>query len=72
MVLTLHEDMQFGKLCATFETWNAERPLKHSHAERGNAPNARDVRLGLSSSACVAGRLLAGRSRPGSGGRARG
>ncbi|MDT9675620.1 hypothetical protein F6R97_13620 [Pseudomonas sp. JV414] len=28
--------MQPVTLCVTFNGWNAERPLKHSHAERGN------------------------------------
>jgi hypothetical protein len=23
-------------LCVKFANWNAERPLRHSHAERGN------------------------------------
>ncbi|PMU07956.1 hypothetical protein C1Y11_24830 [Pseudomonas sp. FW305-20] len=28
--------MQPGTLCVPFGSWNAERPLRHSHAERGN------------------------------------
>jgi hypothetical protein len=34
--------MQPGTLCVPFESWNAERPLRHSHAERGNDQEAAD------------------------------
>ncbi len=36
IVPTLCVGMQPGTLCVPFESWNAERPLRHSHAERGN------------------------------------
>ncbi len=36
IVPTLCVGMQPGTLRVPFENWNAERPLRHSHAERGN------------------------------------
>ncbi len=36
IVPTLCVGMQPGTLRVPFESWNAERPLRHSHAERGN------------------------------------
>ena len=36
IVPTLRVGMQPGTLRVPFESWNAERPLRHSHAERGN------------------------------------
>jgi hypothetical protein len=36
IVPTLCVGMQSGTLCVPFESWNAERPLRYSHAERGN------------------------------------
>ncbi|NWL18385.1 hypothetical protein DM828_03460 [Pseudomonas umsongensis] len=36
IVPTLCVGMQPGTLCVPFASWNAERPLRHSHAERGN------------------------------------
>ncbi|OXR34889.1 hypothetical protein PSUM_03095 [Pseudomonas umsongensis] len=36
IVPTLCVGMQPGTLRVPFQSWNAERPLRHSHAERGN------------------------------------
>ncbi|APV38560.1 hypothetical protein PFAS1_04095 [Pseudomonas frederiksbergensis] len=36
IVPTVPVGMQPGTLRVPFESWNAERPLRHSHAERGN------------------------------------
>ncbi|PZW99371.1 hypothetical protein DFS28_103443 [Pseudomonas sp. 478] len=40
IVPTLCVGMQPGTLRVPFESWNAERPLRHSHAERGNDPGS--------------------------------
>ena len=40
IVPTLCVGMQPGTLCVHFESWNAERPLRHPHAERGNDPGS--------------------------------
>ncbi len=36
IVPTLRVGMQPGTLRVPFESWNAERPFRHSHAELGN------------------------------------
>ena len=36
IVPMLRMGIQPGALCVPFESWNAERPLRHPHAERGN------------------------------------
>jgi hypothetical protein len=46
IIPTLCVGMQPLTLCVKFASWNAERPLRHSHAERGNDQLRQVVMLG--------------------------
>ncbi|PAU58865.1 hypothetical protein BZL43_11200 [Pseudomonas sp. PICF141] len=50
--------MQPGTLRVPFESWNAERPLRHSHAERGNDRTADKKKGDRSRPKCLACSLL--------------
>ncbi len=48
IVPTRSKGMQPLTLCVKFASWNAERPLRHSHAERGNDQNQKIAAFGSS------------------------